>query len=63
MPVYGTFDEKKSAIAVPGSIEPVQSILFLRVLQEPNTLLVTGVRVISSAESKEYYKHTAHKTT
>ena len=39
---------------------PVQSILFPRVLQEPNTLLVPGVRVISPAESRKYYKHTQH---
>ena len=39
---------------------PVQSILFPRVLQEPNTLLVPGVRVISPADSRKYYKHTQH---
>ena len=42
---------------------PVQGKLYPRVLEEPNTLLVPGIRVISSAESKKYYKHTAHKTS
>ena len=41
-------------------IIPVQCILFPRVLQEPNALLVPGIRVISSAESRKYYKHTQH---
>ena len=27
--------------------------------QEPNTLLVPGIRVMSSAESRKYYKHSA----
>ena len=31
-----------------------------RVLQEPNTSLVPGIRVISSAESRKHYKHTQH---
>ena len=35
----------------------MQSILFPRVLEEPNTLLVTGVKVMSSAESRKYNKH------
>ena len=39
---------------------PVQSKLFPRLLQKPNTLLVPGIRVISSAESRNYYKHTQH---
>ena len=33
--------------------------IFPRVLQEPNTLFVPGIRVISSAESRKYYKHSA----
>ena len=36
---------------------PVQSKLFRRVLQEPNTLLVPGIRVISSAEGRKSYTH------
>ena len=34
--------------------------IFPRVLQEPNTLFVPGIRVISSAESRKYYKSTQH---
>ena len=34
--------------------------IFPRVLQEPNTLFVPGIRVISSAESRKYYKRTQH---
>ena len=39
---------------------PVQSILFPGVLQEPNILLVPGIRVISSAESRKYHKRKQH---
>ena len=40
---------------------PVQSKYFpTRFLQEPNTLLVPGIRVISSSESRKCYKHKQH---
>ena len=39
---------------------PAQSMLFPRVVQELNALLIPGIRDVFSAESRKYFKHTQH---